>query len=569
LTLFAGIDGFDFRWQCQGPHGGAHPFFRKAGRSGGYNGDVPSHEDDSRRHSSPDSEATDESLAALLCALSFATSMALGDRMEHGLRSAYVGLRLADALGLPEGEMEAVYFGALLKDTGCSSCGAVVAAFFPDQRLPDLDMMMTDRTGLQRLTMLLARHVPVDAALPGRVARFLSFVVQCQPILRESVAGHCEVAELFARRLGFPQRVQQAVRFQWERWDGRGVAYGLKGEGVPLAARVLHLAQMVEFAHSLGGPQGAEALVKHRSGARFDPEIAGAFLALSGQSDFWGTLDGPDVQQTVLAMAPPTDAYRNTGDYTDAVCEALADLVDAKTLETRDHSRTVARVAEAAGQRLGLDGAERARLRRAALVHDIGTLALPASLLEKDRRLSSAEWEEFRLHPHYTYRVLDRVARLRTLADDASSHHEQPDGNGYHRQLGANQLSPNSRILATAVFYVEQLRRGGEPEQALAAMRSRLGTEIDASCYDALALSLGAEERVKGPERIASSPHGLSERETHVLRLLARGMSNPQIAEALVISRKTVEHHIEHIFNKLGVSSRTAAVAFAVQEGLT
>jgi HD-GYP domain-containing protein (c-di-GMP phosphodiesterase class II) len=216
-----------------------------------------------------------------------------------------------------------------------------------------------------------------------------------------------------------------------------------------------------------------------------------------------------------------------------------------------------------------LDGAERARLRRAALVHDIGTLALPTSLLEKDRRLSSAEWEEFRLHPHYTYRVLDRVARLRTLADDASSHHEQPDGNGYHRQLGANQLSPNSRILATAVCYVEQLRRGGEPEQALAAMRSRLGTEIDASCYDALALSLGAEERVKGPERIASSPHGLSERETDVLRLLARGMSNPQIAEALVISRKTVEHHIEHIFNKLGVSSRTAAVAFAVQEGLT
>ena len=64
-----------------------------------------------------------------------------------------------------------------------------------------------------------------------------------------------------------------------------------------------------------------------------------------------------------------------------------------------------------------------------------------------------------------------------------------------------------------------------------------------------------------------SFAYGLTEREADVIRLVALGMSNPQIAERLVISRKTVEHHVEHIFHKLGVTSRAAAAAHAVSCG--
>jgi HD-GYP domain-containing protein (c-di-GMP phosphodiesterase class II) len=494
--------------------------------------------------------------------------MAIGDRMEHGLRSAYVGLRLADALGLPEADREAVFYGALLKDTGCSSCGTVVAAFFPDRRLPDLDLMMSDRSGLQRLTALLTRHVPLDAALPGRVARFLSFVVNCQPILRESVAAHCEVAELFARRLGFPERVQRAVRFQWERWDGKGVAYGMQREEIPPPARVLHLAQMVEFVHGLGGPAAAEALARERSAARFDPSVVGGFLGLAGQPGFWQVLDDPEMQEAIVSMAPVTEADRATRDHTDAVCEALADLADSKAPGTRDHSRTVAAVAVDIGHQLRLDPKEQTVLRRAALVHDLGRVALPSGLLESGRRYSAAEWEQVRLHPHYTNLVLDRVAQLRELAEIASAHHEQLDGNGYHRQLAAHQIPAGARILAVADRYAEARGRGEEPEPALAGLRAVAGTELDASCYDALVRSLGAQDHARPVPRRARAPLGLSEREVEVLRLLAGGMSNPEIAGALVISRKTVEHHVEHIFNKLGVTSRTAAAAVAVHSGV-
>ncbi len=512
--------------------------------------------------------AGDGSLAALLCALSFATSLALGDRMEHGLRSAYIALRLAESLGLRDEDREAAFYGALLKDAGCTACGAGLAAFFPDQPVPNLDLMLRDRSGMQTLLAFLTKYVPLDAQFPSRVTKAMSFVMQCRPVLRESVKGHCEVAELFARRLGFGEHVQRAVRFQWERWDGAGVAYGLKGDDVPPAARVLHLAQMVEFAYGVGGLAAAEALAREHAGVRFEPGAVAAFLALSERGDFSAVLDKEDVQETVLAMKPTTAADRIGGDQRDAVCEALADLIDAKTPRTRDHSRTVASIAQDIGRISGLAPRDQARLRQAALVHDLGSVALPMGILERKDRLSPSEWEQFRLHPYYTQRVLERVVALRDLAPDAAAHHEQLDGNGYHRQLAAEQIPLTSRILAVADRYAEVRRHGGEPEQALDELRPAVGKELDPSCYNALVQSLGVDGRARSEARQPTAAHGLSEREVDVLRLLARGMSNPQIAESLVISRRTVEHHVEHIFNKLGVTCRTAAVAYAAHSRL-
>jgi hypothetical protein len=145
---------------------------------------------------------SDGRLAELLCALSFATGLATGAPMEHGLRSAYLALRIADALGLPPAEREAVYYGALLKDVGCTACAAGIAIFFPEDELaPRLDMLTVDPTRAGDILSWLWRNVPVDAQLPGRVAKLLSFAAQSGPVMNEAMRGHCEVAELFARRL--------------------------------------------------------------------------------------------------------------------------------------------------------------------------------------------------------------------------------------------------------------------------------------------------------------------------------------------------------------------------------
>lgn len=77
-------------------------------------------------------QRTEGDLAALLCALSFATGLGFGGHMDHGLGSAYLGMQIADALTLASEEREAIFYGALLKDVACTACSAGIAAFFPD-----------------------------------------------------------------------------------------------------------------------------------------------------------------------------------------------------------------------------------------------------------------------------------------------------------------------------------------------------------------------------------------------------------------------------------------------------
>jgi HD-GYP domain-containing protein (c-di-GMP phosphodiesterase class II) len=215
-------------------------------------------------------------------------------------------------------------------------------------------------------------------------------------------------------------------------------------------------------------------------------------------------------------------------------------------------------------------GAELTRLRRAALVHDIGNVAIPFCILEKGDRRSASEWEYYRLHSYYTQRVLERVEPLQELASAAAAAHEWINGQGYHRQLIGEQIPINGRILAVADTYAQLTQQGDqvEPADALRTMRRSVGTQFDESCYNALAASLTSAHLVKRTASERRQLGELTEREAEVLSLLAQGQSNPQIAETLVISRKTVEHHLEHIYNKIGVTCRTSAVVYAVQHGI-
>jgi len=167
-------------------------------------------------------------------------------------------------------------------------CSAGISAFFLDDELvPQLDALVIDPSRFNEIVGWLSRNVPVDSRLPIRIAKFLSFLVQCGPTVKELMRGHCEVAEIFARRLGFPEYVQHTVRFQWERWDGHGLAYGLKAIEVPLAARILYLAQVLEVTYTFGDRSLTKTMAREKRGTRFDPEIVDAFLVLAEQADFW------------------------------------------------------------------------------------------------------------------------------------------------------------------------------------------------------------------------------------------------------------------------------------------
>jgi HD-GYP domain-containing protein (c-di-GMP phosphodiesterase class II) len=507
-------------------------------------------------------------LATLLCALSFATGVGFGGHIEHGLGSACLGLQIADALGLAEEDREAVFYSAFLKDVACTACSAGIAAFLPDDEQVSLsDVILMDPSRMGEMIGWLSRYLRLDAHFPHRITKLLSFLAQCGPIVKEAMRSHCEIAELFARRLGFPSHVQQTLRFQWERWDGRGMAYGLKGATIPRTARILHFAQVLDLTYRFAGPPATILLAQERRGNRFDPEAVDTFLALARQPDFWPTFEQQLAEEALLANPPVTQADQTPGDQVELICEVLAEFIDLKTRETWHHSETVAEVAQTIGTRLGLSTDELTSLRRAAFVHDIGKVAVPIAILSKGEGRTKNEWETYHLHPYYTQRILERVKALRELAQVAASHHEWVNGQGYHRQLTGTQIPFHGRILAVANSYA-RLTQQLQPPEALRQMSALVDQQFDRACYQALVATVTGKSRLPGPRLEAAQQGGLTAREVEVLRLLARGLNTPQIARTLQISKKTVEHHLRHIYAKIDVTCRTAAVVYAVQHKL-
>ena len=514
---------------------------------------------------------TEGDLATLLCALSFATGLGFGGHMEHGLGTASLGLLLADTLPLTEDEREAVFYGALLKDVACTACAVGITAFLPDEEQVSLaDVILLDPASFSDMAGWMAKYFQLGPRFPQRIAKLLSFMVQCGPMVKEIMRSHCEVAELFARQLGFPQPVQETLRYQWERWDGRGMAYGLKGTDIPRGARILHLAQVLDLTYRLGGPEVAEKIAHEKRGRRFDPDAVDAFLDLAQGAGFWEAFDEQATQEVLLARRPATTADHVQDGQVEHVCEVIADFIDLKTRETWHHSRAVAEAALGIGDVLGLANDELSQLRCAALVHDVGKVAIPVSLLTKRERLSPSEQETYRLHPYYTQRILEPVASLSGLASAAAAHHEWVNGQGYPRQLSGVQIPLHGRILAVANTYTRLTQQDGskEPAEALKQMRASVGTQFDRTCYDALVQSVTGLETEERHALRARKVGDLTEREVEVLCLLAQGQRAAQIARALDISRKTVEHHLAHIYQKIGVTSQTAAVVYAVQQGL-
>ncbi len=513
----------------------------------------------------PVSAQSTTSLAELLCALSFVADIGMGQRIEHGLRSAYIGLEICRESGLSAEDEEAVFYGALLKDAGCTACAGVFAVLFGGDDLgPREDCLLLRPDHVTDAVSWFWKHSPADMHLPARMAKLFTFMTECRGVVTEGVTAHCEIGHMYASRLGLPEAVGEAVHYSWERWDGKNMGYHLKGAAIPLTARVLHAAQTVEAAYTFGTETAAAAMAKERRGTAFDPDIADVLLRLAENPAFWSPLAEDSVHDHLMEMRRPA-AYDDLDPaQVDGVCEVLADFADAKCRRTWHHSEQVAATARAIAETLRFNTSDVGEIWRAGLVHDIGKAAVPVGILEKGDYVSDAERERFRTHPEYTERVLSRIEPLRSLAPIAAAHHEQLDGNGYHRGVAAGSLNFFARILATADRYVLMQADGSSSDRSLAQIDALVGSALDGDCVAALRKTIGGAPVV----RPATNRANLTDREIEVLRLAANGSTAKDIAETLVISRKTAEHHLENIYNKLGVTSKTAAAVYAVTNGL-
>lgn len=506
-------------------------------------------------------------LAELLGSLSFAGDLGRGQPMGHVLRTARVAMALADRLRVPTAQMADVYYTSLLMHAGCTAGSAEFAAFLASDDLSaQKDFCLCDPNNLGQLFGWLRRNVAKGQPLPARTLRMLQLISKGEKAFQDIDQGCSEVGSRIAARLGMSEATELSLYHICETWNGKG-PHKLKGEDIPLAGRIVNVAMILEVFFSERGVAAARDAAIARKGMSFDPTVSDAAIALCGEDGFWGVMREREPWVLVLELEPQPVRYVAESSV-DEFCYALADIVDLKATTAATHSRRTAELAEGIAQRLRLSSDDTVLTRRAALVHDVGLVAVPSLLLERGQSWSETDFERFRLHTYYTERILSRSEHLKSIGAVASGHHENTDGSGYHRGVSGNQFPIAARIVAAASAYAEAGSSLPDdtvaPERILSTLRAQ--RRLDPDCLTALAAEVGSPERVSAI-RLAW-PAGLTEREVEVLRLVALGLNLRETAARLVISGHTARHHLESIYSKAGVSSRAGAVLFAVENSL-
>jgi len=431
-------------------------------------------------------------LSEVLGALSYALDMTEGQPAGHSLRCTWIGIQVGRILRLTATQLSDLYYTLLLKDAGCSSNAARLWELYGgDERLVKHDYKTVDSQSLLALGQFVLRHTGPGEPLRRRVQRLFNVARHGEELAEELIQTRCERGANIVLQLGFGQPVADGIYALDEHWNGKGRPLKLRGEAIPLNARIALLAQVVDVFHAVGGPAAAWEEVRRRSGTWFDPTVVDALGVASTRDGFWDGLRDSGLDERVAAIEPIAHAIVIDDDKLDVIAEAFADIIDAKSAFTSGHSRRVTRYADAIAAHLGLTDRRRRWLRRGSLLHDIGKLGVSTSVLDKPGKLAADEWEEMKRHAMLSEEVLSRMSAFRDLASVAGAHHERLDGKGYPKGLKGDAIVLETRIITAGDIFdaITAKRPYNTPlpvPEAIAAMERDRGTAIDERCLDAL-----------------------------------------------------------------------------------
>ncbi|MEO6435702.1 MAG: HD domain-containing phosphohydrolase [Tepidisphaeraceae bacterium] len=393
-------------------------------------------------------------LSEVISALSFALDLVEGQPEGHAVRSCLLGMRLAREVGVPREDLRDLFYALLLKDVGCSSNSAKVCYLFEaDDRVAKQELKTTDWSSMLRSVGYIARNVAPAGSLWQKTMGFLRVARAGTSKAKELVNIRCERGATIVRELGLSEATAEAIYALDEHWDGNGHPHNLRGTGIPLAARIIGLAQTFEVFCAKFGNAMAYEVSRQRCNTWFDPDLVAALRCIETDEEFWRDYNVSDPRIALPKYEPEDRVLHADEARLDRTASAFAKVIDAKSPWTYCHSEGVAEVACGIAKVMGLMPAQVREIRRAGLLHDIGKLGISNLILDKPSKLNPEEMAQVRKHPAYTRSILDKVGAFRSFADLAAAHHERLDGKGYHRGIDAGGLSTAARILCVADMY--------------------------------------------------------------------------------------------------------------------
>jgi HD-GYP domain-containing protein (c-di-GMP phosphodiesterase class II) len=437
--------------------------------------------------------------AELLGALSHALDLTEGQPKGHCIRACWIGTHIGKAINLQPAELSDLYYTLLLKDLGCSSNAArICQLYLTDDQQFKADFKRIDGSLSQALRFVLS-HTGLQSGMAERFSAIINIMRNGGEISRELIEARCHRGALIARQMGFSAQVASAIQNLDEHWDGRGKPDNIASRDIPTAAQIALMAQVADVFHTSSGKDAAIREIETRSGTWFAPDLVEVFVGLADWDGLWEPLASPQLQTHVLSLEPGEHVRIASEDDLDKVAQGFAMVIDSKSPYTRGHSDRVAFFTDLIAEELGQTPERRRWLRRAALLHDIGKLAISNTILDKPEKLSPQEFEIIKTHPLHSAAILKDVAAFANMAGIAGGHHERLDGKGYPFGLKGDEICFDTRIVTTAdVFDAltahRPYRAAMTPGAAFAIMEQGRGTAFDPTCLTALKSALQRAE---------------------------------------------------------------------------
>jgi putative nucleotidyltransferase with HDIG domain len=408
--------------------------------------------------------------------MSRALDLTEGQSVGHTVRTTIIGMRLAEELDLSAFDRVALYGALLLKDSGSSGQSRVEEVLSADKHEP---------THLNGIAHFPGRAFSVFKTAGGLLGRSKPAPAQSRLLTR------AERGESMALRMGFSTATADAIRHIDEHWDGTGIPDGRVGHEIPIFSRIILLAQTLDAFYTQRGLLSARKMLRERSNQWFDPIVVRIARSWREDIDWWESLQSPDATAMAIAVEPQQHTRYVDERGLDEVARAFAEIIDAKSSYTYQHSTNVAKYARATAFELGFEKHDVSILNRAALLHDIGKLGVSSSILDKAGPMTDDERAEMQRHPVYTWEILQRVGAFAGFARTAALHHEKLDGTGYPWGVKAEALDVPARILCVADIYEaltahRPYRAGLTREAALKIIRSGSGKHVCPLATEAL-----------------------------------------------------------------------------------
>lgn len=433
--------------------------------------------------------------AELIAALSHALDLTEGQPRGHCIRVCWLGMQIGIGLNLSTEELVQLYYALLLKDLGCSSNAArICQLYLTDDHKFKADFKRIDGSLSQALRFVIS-HTGLESSMAERFRAVVNIMRNGGQISRELIEARCHRGADIARQMNFGEDVAEAIQNLDEHWDGSGKPVGLHGRAIPLASQIALLAQVADVFYMISGREAATQEIESRSGTWFDPKLVEMFMSLAEWDEVWETLSSPSLADKVLALEPEEHTQLADDDYLDSVSKGFAMVVDSKSPFTAGHSERVAVYTDLIAENLGFDVAHRRWLRRAALLHDIGKLAISNTILDKPSKLNDVEYAQIKTHSKLSAEILSGIPAFHNIVAVAGGHHERLDGKGYPFGLTEPQINLETRIVTVAdVFDAltadRPYRKAMGIDEALRIMAKEVGTAFDPTCLNALVAAL-------------------------------------------------------------------------------